>query len=153
MKVSILIGPSGAGKTTYVRENYADAEYCSADVYFVDPNDCVYRFDASKLQDAHSYCLWSFCEALSNGKDAVVDNTNCNEIDVAPYIAVATAYSAEVDITVFVVDYNDAEKLARRNVHNVPVDVIERMINNENRLLRNWPKRWPAPKRLITLTN
>jgi len=117
MKVKILRGISGAGKSTYTRAHYPNAYVVSADLFFIDPQG-NYNFDASKLGEAHASCFKNYIKALIDGQDLiVVDNTNTTAWECSPYVAGACAYGYEYEIITLECDPDIA---ANRNVHKVP---------------------------------
>lgn len=100
MKIVIILrGPSGIGKSTLAKniplifgESALEigsgglttedlVKVCSADKYFVGAADGVYRFDPTRLGEAHGQCQKEFQDALNDhgfyGPEViVVDNTN-----------------------------------------------------------------------------
>lgn len=130
--VKILIGAPGAGKTTYAKSLAAllsrSVMVFSADDHFVG-DDGVYRFDVSKLGDAHAGCMRRFASTLALLSHhatvfdycLVVDNTNTTLVEISPYYLLARAYGAPVELVVFDVD---AETAAARNVHGVPPEGV-----------------------------
>ncbi len=143
-KVTILSGVSGSGKSKYAGtllleytsstgltleemlrlpkgDKRATAAYCSADMYFVG-TDGTYKFDVSKLSDAHGACMREFITACQGETEmVVVDNTNTTAVEIAPYILVAQAYGYEVEvITVMCESEDDVRAAAARNSHGVP---------------------------------
>ena len=143
-RVTIMQGVPGSGKSTWVSKNRPEATICSADHFFIG-EDGVYRFDPTKLNQAHGECFKKFINACfyAEVKDVVVDNTNINPVDVAPYMAFALAYEFEVQI-IWVQEL--PQVAAARCLHGVPAASIERM----HRDLKNWngPKRW---KRVVAM--
>ena len=124
--VVVLRGVSGAGKSTLALKLLKAAPggtaLVSADSHFVGA-DGVYRFDPSKLGEAHGGCLKDFVRTLQldsayGQKDSlvVVDNTNTTVAEAAPYMAVGAAYGWE---TVLATIDIDPRKAAVRNVHGV----------------------------------
>ena len=62
MKDLILLrGLPGSGKSTLAKTLIGDKDYCykEADMYFID-NDGAYKFNPSKLEDAHNWCREEF---------------------------------------------------------------------------------------------
>lgn len=121
-KVIIMRGVQGSGKSTYASMLHECAFEdgmlpltVSADHFFNGPNG--YQFDVKKLGDAHKECMWRFLNALHDGMSPViVDNTNINVEDVAPYVAAGEAMGYEVTI----IQVNTPPDVAaKRNVHGV----------------------------------
>lgn len=144
MKVVILCGASGSGKSTWASQNYPDAIVVSADHYFIG-EDGEYRFDPSKLGDAHGSCLRHFvkCAQSMITDTVVVDNTNTTTVEIAPYVAVARAYGIEPEIRAWV--GSPPEHALTRNTHGVPAEVVKAMWDRLSATVANWPTFWPKP--------
>lgn len=127
MKVIIMRGVPGSGKSTYVSKNFPGAAVYSADDYFM--VDGVYVFDPKKLPQAHGKCLKDFVFHLERpfSADAVIDNTNTTAVECAPYAALALAYGCELEVITL---QCMPEVAAARNVHGVPLDGVRRMYAN-----------------------
>jgi predicted kinase len=127
MRVKILCGISGSGKSTYIENHFSGALVISADHYFMKTGE--YKFDPSLLGAAHNECLKRFmleCQFHNRASAPlvlVVDNTNTSAFEVAPYYRVAEALGCDVEV--IIIDA-DLEKAAARNVHGVPRQVIRR---------------------------
>lgn len=85
----IIRGIAGAGKSTLAKRilEHITAEHYEADMYFIRNGE--YKFDASKLKDAHAWCKGRVRNALSSGKTVVVSNTFCTDAHVLPYMLLA----------------------------------------------------------------
>lgn len=136
-EVIVMQGASGSGKSMLAKQIAAAAKaqnqrskIVSADHFFETPQG--YRFNQAKLGEAHAACLLDFLSAAQSGVNIViVDNTNTSVVEIAPYMALATAlgYASKV-IRVRC----DAATAARRNLHGVPrraVDAMMRRIDAE----------------------
>jgi predicted kinase len=123
-KIVLMSGVPGSGKSTYTSTLKGEVVVCSADHYFM--VDGEYRFDFTKLGAAHGACLRKFTETLREARAdvLVVDNTNTSELELAPYVALAAAYSAPVEIVTVLCDPAIA---AARNTHGVPEAGVRRM--------------------------
>lgn len=118
MKLVLIRGLPGSGKTTMARTlALVGYEHHEADQYF--ERSGSYCFDASKLPEAHAWCLACAIDSLSRGADCVVSNTFTRLWEMQPYIDAAKDAGAEV--LVLEARGNWA------NCHGVPMDAIERM--------------------------
>lgn len=124
-----MSGISGSGKDTWIENQpwLTDAVVMSADKYFM--QDGKYCFDPAKLSCAHSACLLEFIEACmpincdNTNSVLVVNNTNLNSEEIAPYYAISKAYGLDVElVTLFC-----SPEVALRNTHGVPLHTLERM--------------------------
>lgn len=129
--VVILSGPSGSGKSTLTKkicEN--ECEYCvvSADYFWYRPNG-VYDWNYKLIGEAHAWCKSEFDSVLNHylGYHTIfVDNTNLTLEECKYYIAGGLSAGYNV-LIVDMVDV-DAEELAKRNIHSVPIATIKKMI-------------------------
>lgn len=144
MQVKIMRGISGAGKSTYAKklrnEAHARGEtpmIVSADEFFVGYDGC-YKFDPTKLGEAHKWCMQHFLRLLQDKVGPIiVDNTNIYVEDIAPYVAVGEAMGYDVEIVQVNVDPMLA---AKRNVHGVPQQKVYEMCRmlGATKLPRRW---------------
>lgn len=149
MKVKILCGVSGSGKSTYIANNFPKATVCSADHFFIADNG-EYVFDSKKLSEAHAYCLRKFVQhlqapGLTGGQvgTLVVDNTNTSMQEVAPYAALANAYGFDTEIIVLQADPVEAHK---RNQHCVPLKSVMGQFDRLRGLEKSLPPWWKVVK-------
>lgn len=136
----IIRGLPGTGKSTLGRTLAPEASF-AADDYFMVGGE--YRFDPSKLGEAHRLCQRKVREALQDGKVATaigvqnfrvaVCNTFSCRWEFQPYIQMAK----ELDVRYFVIDLFDndtsLETLFERNVHGVPRHVFKNMYDRWER--------------------
>ncbi|MCK4671259.1 MAG: ATP-binding protein [Candidatus Aegiribacteria sp.] len=131
VKVFIMRGLPGAGKTTWIRNNLPDAFICSADNYFLD-KEGNYKFDNLLISEAHESCLKCFAEILTSHEDEaekeslviVVDNTAIRAWEISPYYNLAKAYGHDVKVVHIKCDSDLAHS---RNIHEVPLERVEKM--------------------------
>ena len=137
--VCIMRGLPGSGKSTAARalanrieasgrlEGGRIATIVSADHYF--EKSGVYRFDPSKLSQAHAECRDAFVEAMLMGHDLIiVDNTNTQVWEFEGYLKLALVGRYDIRI-VGDPPKDDAEivKWHARCVHGVPLDKMRAM--------------------------
>ncbi len=126
-KVIIMSGIPGAGKSFEMKKQkdkyyLRDIGVVSADNYFM--VDGEYRFDPSKLGNAHGNCLRSFISNIleETREIIIVDNTSSTCEELAPYIAIAMAYGYEVEVmTIMCANEEEVARCHARNTHGVPL--------------------------------
>jgi predicted kinase len=124
MKVIILRGISGCGKSTWTKNHHPNATIASADDSFRLP-DGTYDFSnhAQRIHAAHLACFQAFIQAILR-KDPfiIVDNTNLQTWEISPYVMPAQSFGYEVTILTIVCDpevaiarkdWNAPEKIRR----------------------------------------
>lgn len=143
--VIVLRGVSGAGKSTAARElvrradEYMSVRVVSADHYF--EKSGTYKFDPTKLGEAHAECFNSFIECLrpvgnTEPTDLViVDNTNTSATEIAPYMLGAAAFGYAAQVVQVLVS---SEVAAARNVHGVPLTGVMNQAKNMAQTLPPW---------------
>jgi predicted kinase len=134
-KLTILRAIPGAGKTFLVKPlEAAGTVVASADrypnLYGVDPESGAVTYDVTLADPAHASSYRTAIEALQNGQDCVVDNTNLSMEEVVPYVAIAQAFRADCEIVTLNVD---PEVAFNRNTHGVPFAVIRNSESGEIR--------------------
>ena len=131
-KILYLIrGVSGAGKSTFAKKIVGhDFLVCEADKYFINKETGEYKFDASKIKDAHKFCQDTvetyMKDSLVNDqfyREIAVSNTFTQEWEMEPYFELAKEFGYKVFSVVV------ENRHGGTNVHNVPEDKIEQMKN------------------------
>lgn len=138
-KCFLCIGAPGSGKSTLAKQlaKDNDAVICSADDFHTWWGNGTYKWSASRQKYAHDFCKYLFLQAVSLGKNVIVDNTNTKLSDMRPYINI----SKENQYKLFFIEpqtpwrYN-AEECFKKNTHNVPIETIQRMIQQINTLMQ-----------------
>ena len=111
----IVRGIPGSGKSTFAKKLVGhDFLVCEADKYFIDKETDEYKFDVSKIKDAHKFC---------QDTEIAVSNTFTQEWEMEVYFKLAEQYG----YTVFTVIVENRH--GGKNAHGVPEDKIEQMKN------------------------
>jgi len=142
-KVIILRGCSGAGKSTYIKNAYNPElirEVFSADHFFMKNGE--YKYDPTKIGEAHSVCMRKFLSSahavsLYIGDLLIVDNTNISVAEIAPYVAVASAYGLDHEIVTL-----DCPPERATNVHGVPPAQVKAQYKYMKMQENFFPKYW-----------
>lgn len=131
----ILRGLPGSGKSTLankiVKSWNDDIYVVSADHYFTRTGK--YIFDPQQLPQAHQACLEKCKRLLSRSRryTIVIDNTNSQRWEYAPYLQLAQLH--EVAVVILEIPCPDEPTLLhfhRRNIHRVPMKAMLRMRQN-----------------------
>ncbi len=117
--LTLIRGLPGAGKSTVAvaLASCNPIDHIEADHYFDTPDG--YKFDGSKLAEAHAYCLRETEESLKQGFGVVVSNTFSTLKEMEPYLNLAKQYGAALQIIEVHSDF--------KSEHSVPEATIERM--------------------------
>lgn len=115
MKLTIVRGLPGSGKSTFAKT--LGCLHLEADMYFVQQG--VYRYDASKIKDAHAWCQKMANVAMYEGMDLVVSNTFSQKWEAQPYLDAAFFYGYDVEVIAMEHEFT--------SIHDVPQEAIERM--------------------------
>ena len=125
-------GVPGSGKSTWLTNNAPNAVVCSADKFHINTAG-MYAFDATKVREAHDWCLRLAVYHLRNKyTEVAVDNTNLKVFEVAPYYRLGEAFGYEVEVIDLIVPLALCET---RNIHGVPPEKVRQM----------WAGREPLP--------
>lgn len=114
----IVRGLPGSGKSTFAK-SIAPVHF-EADMFFM--NDGEYKFDFSKIKEAHQWCQESTQDAMVSGSPKVaVSNTFTQEWEMKPYYEMAEKYGYMV-FSVIVENRHGG-----KNVHGVPEATLDNM--------------------------
>lgn len=124
----LLRGVPGSGKSTFANHMWSSGVIFEADKYFIDPSG-NYRFDGSKLKEAHEWCRNSVEEAMQQnhmtaGKhypEIIVSNTFTREWEMQAYLDLAKKY--DYNVVSLIVENRHGGK----NVHGVPDEKVQEM--------------------------
>ena len=115
----LLRGLPGAGKSTLAK--MICSQHVEADMFFI--QDGEYKFDASKLKQAHAWCQDKTEVWMRNGYNVVVSNTFTQEWEMEAYYKSAEKYGYQVHSLVV------ENRHGGINEHGVPADKLEQMKN------------------------
>jgi len=118
MKTLYLVrGLPGSGKSTFAKNLCHNV--IAADDYFMVGDE--YKFNQSKIKEAHKYCRDCTRIYMEIGEDVAVANTFTRDWEMEEYFRMAK----EFDYAVFSVIVENRH--GSENVHNVPKSVITNM--------------------------
>lgn len=111
--------------------NYADHIFTTDD-FFVNARTNQYRFDRSRLSEAHEWNQANVAKRAANGwSPIIVDNTSMKLWEMVPYFREAVKHGYLIRILEPNTPWRIAVgKLAQRNTHGVDQEQIARMLSN-----------------------
>ena len=117
-----ITGLPGSGKSTFAKKAYPKYVHHETDkLRYVNG---VYVFDPKDNGRLHSLNLLAVRQDLKDGHNVVVSNTFSQHWELKPYLDIPFYDS----LTIYYVDSGlSVEELSKRNVHDVPVEAIQRM--------------------------
>lgn len=121
----IIRGLPGSGKSTTAKMLYnrTDTFHFEADMFFVNTHG-EYKFDGSKISDAHEWCYNQTEKALEistriDSVNVIVSNTFTRKKELRPYFELAKKYNIKPQVITCQGDFG--------NVHSVPQETIVHM--------------------------
>ena len=120
----LLRGLPGSGKSTLAKS--LGAEYIEADMFFM--RDGEYKFDPSKLKDAHNWCqdvVETWMDAMAYDR-IIVSNTFTQEWEMEAYYKLAETYGYRVYSLIV------ENRHGGTNQHGVSNEKLEQMRNRFN---------------------
>ncbi len=123
MKDLFLVrGLPGSGKSTLAKilANGAGSAHYEADMYFM--QNGVYKFDASRIKNAHEWCQSMVCMDMFKGLSRiVVSNTFTQEWEMQAYFDLAKEHGYQVFCIVV------ENRHGGVNEHGVPDETLDKM--------------------------
>jgi predicted kinase len=120
----LLRGLPGSGKSTLAKQ--LGGSHFETDKYFVDENG-EYKFDGSKLKEAHQWCQDSVSNAMvlnhttGENETIVISNTFTQEWEMEPYMNMAKEWGYKI-FTIIVENRHGGV-----NQHGVPYEKLQQM--------------------------
>lgn len=119
MNLFILRGLPGSGKSTLAKELHC-ANF-EADLFFLD-KDLKYKFDPTKLKDAHAWCQERVRQCMvAEVKNISVSNTFTQEWEMEPYLKLAEEHHYRVFVLIV------ENRHGGKNIHSVPEESLKKM--------------------------
>lgn len=118
----LLRGLPGAGKSSLAKS--LGGIHLEADQYFME--DGEYKFDATKIKEAHQMCQAKCMTAMGVLDKIVISNTFTQAWEMQPYFDMAQKYGYRV-YSLVVENRHGGE-----SIHNVPKEKIEEMARRFN---------------------
>ena len=122
-EVVIIRGLPGSGKSTLAK-SMVDYLHFEADMYLEINGEYVY--DASKIKQAHDWCVDSAKNALEKGANVVISNTFVKLWEIQRYIELGFPYK--------ILELQGKWP----NIHGVPIEMIDIMASRWEKLPTNW---------------
>ena len=130
-KLILVRGMPGSGKSTLAAK-IAGIEYYNhleTDQFWM--VDGEYKFDMSRIKEAHQWCQDKTRQLLEYGLGVVVSNTFTTQKEMKPYFDMAKEFGIRPQVLLCQGNYG--------NIHNVPTDVLARMAERfEYELFELW---------------
>ena len=121
MRLTIMRGVQGSGKTRYVKNHFPHASVCSADSFF----ERLGTWNPRYIMEAHKECFNTCIKYMDEGRPhIVVDNVNALVRHFQHYVEEADKRGYNTDIIRLDVNPYFA---ATRNIHKVPLKTILKM--------------------------
>ena len=125
-KLILMRGAPGSGKSTLAKK-LSEHVFSTDDFHMIDGK---YVFNLAKSGEYHKQNQERVRLAMSNGlSPIVVDNTNTQIWEMKPYANFAKEYGYTLEIASPNTSWRfDIDELFKRNTHNVPREVIAKML-------------------------
>ena len=118
-KLILIRGLPGSGKSTLAKALCYSPEWIhlEADMFWME--DGEYKFDASRLREAHEWCQTKIRDYLSLDISVIVSNTFTTVKELRPYFDIAKEFNIVPNVIL--------AQNTFQNEHNVPAETLEKM--------------------------
>ena len=116
MKMILVRGLPGSGKSTFAK-SLVGYNHSEADQFWMVNNE--YKFDATRLREAHEWCQLKTKNCLNEGLDVVVSNTFTTKKELRPYFELAKEFGIVPQVILCQAQYG--------NIHDVPEETLTKM--------------------------
>lgn len=127
--VTMMIGLPGSGKSTWCRDLYDEGDgfnvYINRDT--IRQEVFGVEFDSSQEPKVKAVAIETYRNALQDGLNVILDNTNLSKHSRAEWIKIAKEYGADITAVFMNLDYKQAAARQENRERKVSVDVIRRM--------------------------
>lgn len=117
MKLLLVRGLPGSGKSTIAKNLIGFYQHVETDMFWM--VDGEYKWEASRLGEAHAWCLNRTRELMTAGFSPVVSNTFTTVKEMRPYFDLAKEFGIVPTVMVVQNEWG--------NVHNVPEETLAKM--------------------------
>lgn len=131
MKLTLVRGLPGSGKSTYADKNKGDAFVVEADQFFMLKDD-GYVYDKRFVHVAHTWCYAKVIQLLRHGEDVVVANTMTTVKELEKYTGLKVYFPDIEEITIIEM-YTKYE-----SIHNVSNESLEKMHRRWGEVPQEW---------------
>jgi predicted kinase len=117
-KMILVRGLPGSGKSTVAHSLVGfDFFHYETDQFWM--VDGEYKFDMSRIKEAHQWCQDEVRKCLTNGFSPIVSNTFTTQKEMMPYFQMAKVFGIRPQVILCQGQFG--------NIHNVPTDALVRM--------------------------
>lgn len=142
-KAYVYCGLPGSGKSTHAR-TVAGCVVIETDDFWINPDTDAYEYDADRAGESHGWNLVRWINLCQGGFPRIAcANTNLTMAEIAPYVAIAQSYGFAVVVRVIDIDFDLA---CERNTHDVPLETMEKMAQDFDELVDNFPPWWSVER-------
>ncbi len=113
----LIRGLPGSGKSTIAKNLIGWYWHVETDQFWMDGDE--YKFDMSRIKEAHQWCQDKTKQMLNMGQSVVVSNTFTTAFELLPYFDIAKEFGIKPQVLLAQGQFG--------NIHNVPDEVLAKM--------------------------